>query len=330
MFVRLLIAILLAGYSGITLAGDVEQSRPEVVAAIDRGLGFLVKDALAWKEARKCASCHHAALVVWSMQEARRRGHVVNEPMLADLTKWMAEAGSGKVSLPRPESAPKAFNSKALFFGLALTTDPEPDEVSQNGMKLLLETVKEDQTESGAWSAWPETRPPIFGPSDEIVTTMATLSLLPAAAAGDEAAMAARDKGVAWLTSTKSDDDPQSLAMRLVLWRRLERPAKEWQPLVDRIRERQDDDGGWRQAADMASDAWATGQALYALAHAGLDSRDPAVQRGQDFLVRTQGEDGSWPMTSRPSKPGVAGASNLVPITGAGTAWGVIGLARSR
>jgi squalene-hopene/tetraprenyl-beta-curcumene cyclase len=118
--------------------------------------------------------------------------------------------------------------------------------------------------------------------------------------------------------------------MRLVLWRRLDRPAEELQPLADRIQERQNEDGGWRQAPVMASDAWATGQALYALAHAGLDSANPAIRRGQDFLVRTQQKDGSWSMTSRPSKPGDEGASYLVPITCAGTAWGVIGLAGSR
>ena len=90
------------------------------------------------------------------------------------------------------------------------------------------------------------------------------------------------------------------------------------------------DDGGWSQAKDMASDAWATGQALYALASAGLKADDPAIARGQAFLVKSQREDGSWPMTSRPTKPGGEGAKNLVPIIGAGSAWAVLGLVRSR
>ena len=79
----------------------------------------------------------------------------------------------------------------------------------------------------------------------------------------------------------------------------------------------------------MSSDAWATGQALYALACAGVGPSEPSVIRGQAFLVRTQRTDGSWPMTSRPTKPGGPGSSSLVPITAAGTAWAVIGLARS-
>src|SRR5438094_9032 len=78
---------------------------------------------------------------------------------------------------------------------------------------------------------------------------------------------------------TKTDDDPQSIAMRLVLWQRLGRPAEESRPLVQRIKERQNADGGWSQVKDMASDAWATGQALYALAHAGIKPDEPGIQR---------------------------------------------------
>jgi hypothetical protein len=37
----------------------------------------------------------------------------------------------------------------------------------------------------------------------------------------------------------------------------------------------------------MASDAWATGQALYALAHGGMKSDDAAIRRAQAFLVKT-------------------------------------------
>lgn len=33
------------------------------VAAIDRGLAFLVQDAQKWKSEHQCVSCHHAALV---------------------------------------------------------------------------------------------------------------------------------------------------------------------------------------------------------------------------------------------------------------------------
>jgi Squalene-hopene cyclase N-terminal domain len=328
---RYLVAALIVLFASSAIAADAPTSQPSPIAAsIDRGLAFLAKDAVAWREEHHCVSCHHASLVVWAMREAKQAGRAVDEPLLADLTKWIAESGDGKTGVPRPEGIPQALNEKAVSLALALAADPQPDAVSQAGIKILLQTVKSDQIENGSWASWPDTRHPIFGNSDERTTLSATLALLAAAAGGDEPARAARDRGLAWLDATKTDDDPQSVALRLVLWRRLDRPAELWQPLVERIRARQNADGGWSQASDMPSDAWATGQALYALSHAGLKSGDPAVERGQAFLVATQRDDGSWPMTSRPIKPGDKGATSLIPITGAGSSWAVLGLVRSR
>jgi hypothetical protein len=306
------------------------EGKADVDRTIDKGLAFLARDAVAWRDEHHCASCHHASLVVWSMREAKLRGFAVDEPVFAEMTKWVADSGEGKTGVPRPEGRPKALNPKAVYFALALEADPEPDLAMKEGLKRYWETIKSDQIENGSWVAWPETRPPIFGGSDDSMTALATLALLPAAAAGDASGKAARDKGIEWLAATKTDDDPQSVALRLILWRRLDRPADEWTPLVERIKGRQNDDGGWSQAGDMAGDAWATGQALYALAHANIQSDDPAIARGRAFLARTQRDDGSWPMTSRPTKPGGEGSKSLIPITGAGTAWAVLGLVRTR
>ena len=317
-------------FTGMASAQEPRPKPADVNATIDQGLAFLARGALAWKKEHKCASCHHASLVVWATREAKLRGHAVDEPVLTELTKWVAESGDGKFGLARPASAPKAASPKAVYFALALGVDPKPDEVSQRGLKLLLKTVAAEQTENGSWSTWPETRPPIFGNSDETLTVLATLAVLPAASAGGDSAKAVRDKTVRWLAETKTDDDPQSIALRLVLWNRLGRPAKEAQPLVKRIKERQNADGGWSQTKDMASDGWATGQALYALAHAGVKSDEPALRRAQAFLIKTQRADGSWPMTSRLVKPGGEGSKSLIPITGAGSAWAVLGLVRSR
>ena len=327
---RVIVAIVVAVLSGAALAQDLPEKPCDLGGTIDRGLVFLAKDALAWKNEHNCVSCHHAGLVIWSMREAKQRGHVVDEPVLAELTKWVAESGDGKTGVARPAGIPKALNVKAVLFALALGADSEPDAISQKGMKLLVETVKSDQTENGSWSAWPETRPPIFGNSDESMTALATLAVLTAAATGDDSAKAVRDKGVQWLAETKPDDDPQSIAMRLVLWQRLGRPAAECAQLVQRIKERQNADGGWSQSKDMASDAWATGQALYALAHAGIKADEPVIARAHAFLIKTQRADGSWPMTSRPTKPGGEGSKSPIPITGAGSAWAVLGLVRSR
>ena len=326
---RLVLAISLLIMASDCVAADPPAQR-ELPATIDRGLAFLAKDAVAWKEKHDCASCHHAALTIWALRESKDRGHAVDEGVLTDLTKWVAEAGDGKNSLPRPDSAPRAFHSKALYFALGLASVSQPTEAERQGRQRLLATVLSDQLDDGSWSSWPDTRPPIFGKSDETVTAFAGLALLPEAVAGDAKAIAARDRALKWLAEHETSGDHQALDMRLLLLQKSDRPEAEWQPLVKQLLDRQNADGGWSQTPEMASDAHATGQTLYALAHAGHKSNDAAIQRAQSFLIKTQGETGSWTMTSREIKPGDGGAKNLVPITGAGNAWAMLGLVRSR
>src|SRR5580698_6512957 len=106
------------------LADEPTAPVPTATTAIERGLNFLAKDSLAWKEAHNCASCHHAGMVVWAMREAKLRGYAVDEPVLAEMTQWMANSGDGKISVERPASAPHAISTKALYFALALESDP--------------------------------------------------------------------------------------------------------------------------------------------------------------------------------------------------------------
>jgi hypothetical protein len=59
-------------------------------------------------------------------------------------------------------------------------------------------------------------------------------------------------------------------------------------------------DGGWSQLPAMASDAYATGEAVFALGSAGwMTLSDPVFRKGVDYLLRTQASDGSWRVKSR-------------------------------
>jgi len=58
-------------------------------------------------------------------------------------------------------------------------------------------------------------------------------------------------------------------------------------------------DGGWAQTEYRASDAYATGEALYALRAAGVRTDSRAYRRGVRYLLQTQLDDGSWWVRSR-------------------------------
>ena len=62
----------------------------------------------------------------------------------------------------------------------------------------------------------------------------------------------------------------------------------------------QHEDGGWSQLDSLKTDAYATGQSLYALNQSGqLAVTAPAYQKGIDFLLSTQVADGSWHVKTR-------------------------------
>lgn len=325
---RCLAMVIGAALPLVALAAEPTPPAAELDATIEQGLKFLRDDALAWKQEHNCVSCHHAGLVVWAMREAKLRDYQVDEDVFAELTNWVANSGDGTTGVPRPEGRPRAFNEKAAHFAAALGADPEPDDATKAAVARLLVTVKKDQIDDGSWQSWPKTRAPIFGLSDNRSTALATLALLAPSARDDQSAHEAAERGLAWLAAHASEDDAQSLALRVAVLKRRGRTEGEIAPLAKRIRDAQNGDGGWSQTPEMASDAWATGQALYALAQA--TSGDEAVRRGQSFLMGSQRENGSWPMISRPTEPGGEGSQSLIPITGAGSAWAVIGLCRSR
>jgi N-acyl-D-amino-acid deacylase len=93
-------------------------------------------------------------------------------------------------------------------------------------------------------------------------------------------------------------------------------------------------DGGWGQTAEMESDAYATGTALFVLLDTGLAAGDPKLQLGIDFLLKTQLEDGSWRVVTR-AKPVQVYFDNGDPhgtsqfISTAATCWSVAALAKS-
>ena len=163
-----------------------------------------------------------------------------------------------------------------------------------------------------------------------MLTTLALLALsAPNTPDMGKEGKAARERGLKWLRGARPDDELQSAALRLILWRRLGRPSTEWEPLVKKLRGAQNADGGWGQIKKAKSDAYATGQALYALAEAGVKPGDEAVRRAQSFLAKTQREDGAWTMASRAILRSGKLPTNLEPITHAGSAWAVMGLVRS-
>jgi Squalene-hopene cyclase C-terminal domain len=318
-----------------------EKASPEAAArsqeirkAAERGLGFLEKDAVKWRKEHECATCHHGTMTVLAFTEAKSRGYNVAAESLAETVKWTKERLKD-IDKPRdPRPGWKMVNTPAIYLALIPQAVPKQEAVSAEELRQIAGHLVRHQEEDGSWawsSAPAKNRPPPFFESDEVATLLSYLVLgpqLPADPKVKSEVRDAREKAAAWLAKTKPSDTTQALALRLLVRARAGEPARTVQAEIDQFLSRQNKDGGWGQLKNADSDAYATGQALYVLSLVGVKNDQAEVQRGVAFLVKTQKEDGSWPMTRR-SHPDVTPSNNLVPITYFGSAWATLGLLRS-
>lgn len=250
----------------------------------------------AFVQRAKCTSCHQQDLPAVAFELARARGLRVDDA---------AEGRQHAVLLSRWNAA--AENARQM-------TDPVPDPVVSLGYGLFglraAGYASDDMTEAlvryllrvqqpeGWWASF-DRRPPM---EDGVLvgTAWVTLSLRdypPAALTRDVAAAQAR--AARWLAAQTPASHNETVFQLLGLhWAGAEGSRR--RASVERLVGLQRADGGWSQLPTLASDAWATGTALYALHEAGgMRATDAVYQRGVAFLLRTQFEDGSWWVKSR-------------------------------
>lgn len=299
----------------------------DVRKVIDAGLKSLADDAVAWKSDRKCSSCHHVPMTIWTLNEAKQRGYSIDDKALAELTAWVvAKDDPGKVNPKQAEWKQIQVNQTPLMLALGFEAGDLKDPATRDRLKAMLALVIADQDNDGAWRLAYTWEP--HGSTPDNMTALALLALINASEL-DVAGKTALAKGLKWLADQKLADTSQSDSLRLVLSKRLRRPSTESDALAASLLSRQNADGGWGQFAKAKSDAFATGQALYALAEAGRKPDESAIAKAQAFLIKSQLPDGSWEMASRPGGPGGKSAKNTEPISHVGSAWAVLGLMRS-
>ena len=91
--------------------------------AVQRGIGFLEKEGLAWMRKQQCASCHHIPLMVWALNEARGRGFQVDEKALGEVTSWALAEGNQEG--PGPAGAIVARGPRAARAAGRRPAEPE-------------------------------------------------------------------------------------------------------------------------------------------------------------------------------------------------------------
>jgi hypothetical protein len=261
--------------------------------AVTRAMpGLQRSDVTFWKKTG-CVSCHNNTLTAETIAAARPRRVAVDETIARAqrqtiaryLEVWRERALQG-IGIPGD-----ADTVSYILLGLAAEAHP-PDRATDAMAQYLIDR----QWPDGRWAIFSH-RPPIE--SSTIEVTAASLRALRVYGAGRRPrASQAIARAAAWLgkATPQSNEDRAFHVMGLV-WSGASRQAVEAasRGLVATQRA----DGGWAQIATLDSDAYATGQALVALAAAGVRRTDPGWRRGVEYLMNTQLADGSWFVRTR-------------------------------
>lgn len=312
----------------------------EVQQAVERAIEYLQDESADWLSTRKCAACHHVPMPIWALGEAERQGYAIDKEFLANTTESLLGSKDKLLAskiFPNPADPPdprpqgRGLNMGLPFLAVAARSLPALKEGQKQSLKLITEEIIKKQQPDGSWEFFATLRRP---PINESQSTDAAWIIM--ALEGEtepdspEPQRTALSRAIAWLNAAKSSDIHQDKVMKVLMGARSAKPRETMQPTIDELLALQRADGGWSQTVpELKSDAFATGQTLYALSLVGYTAERPEIKRGIDFLVATQTPDGSWPMISRSTPDGSPGSSKLLtPITCAASSWATLGLAR--
>ncbi|HLK61433.1 MAG TPA: ankyrin repeat domain-containing protein [Chthonomonadaceae bacterium] len=280
-----------------------EQTGP----AVERSLTAVQTAMKTFASRVQCISCHHQGLGMMALGTAQQHGYTVDRALVGSYLQHMGEDAqkSGPFvhmalhdanvakTIPAVDMGDFPIGGGYIVNGLIAQGVP-----TNPGLQEMAQFLCMQQAPDGHWGYGMERGPM---QSSYLTTTALVLRILraygPAEGEAQSADCYARAKKWLLTTPTPNMEDKSSRLFGLKLaGANTEERAKPLQELLAAQRP----DGGWAQVASSGSDAYATGMALYAL-HVGgeLSTNDPAYQRGVQYLLRTQDEDGSWYVKKR-------------------------------
>jgi ankyrin repeat protein len=272
-------------------------SEAEARAASAKAIERIQHSQVAWYKRQVCTSCHHQLLPEITLKLARERGVPVNERVAPEMTKAAFDL------LNDLDTIVQGHNYIDVFFDSWVLTS-----ASRVGVKPNLSTAAYAQfiaSRQKADGSWPtiDQRPP-QAHSLFATTAVGAEALRQYLPAQFNAELETRlQKARAWLLKSQPrTTEDRAYQLLGLLWTGAD--AKARQKAAEQLLNEQRADGGWAQLPTLASDSYATGEALFALHEAaGLKTSDPAYQRGLRFLLNSQQPDGSWRVTSRLHPP---------------------------
>jgi ankyrin repeat protein len=270
----------------------------DVRTSVQRSVTLLEKTSISSAAGGGCASCHSHNVTDIVTSLARPKGLAVDEKAAADRVQLTKVPFFAPLQLLERMDGPGSPAVPLYALG-ALASAGYPADRTTDAM---LANVMAQQSRDGAWHfPGPVSRAPLGdGPFAQTVLGVGAMETYGPPARADIAERTARAR--AWLEQAKAVTT-EDRAMQLIGLECVGADKSLLQRLTKEILAAQRPDGGWAQRTELKSDAYATGETLYALATTGqIETRSAAYQKGVKFLLSTQHGDGSWYVRSRSPK----------------------------
>jgi hypothetical protein len=322
-------ALLVAGGSHVAPLRAQSSAAP-ADSAETRAVAYLASEVPRWRREHPCYSCHNNGDAARALMAATARGYAVG-PAIGDTLAWLAQPerwdanelrGSEDLPLARVQFA-------AALSATAAIRPPTAAALDAAAVKLLAH-----QHRDGSWRL---SETAILGGPTFYSTALATALARASIAKADASRMREPlSRADAWLRAAPVAVVLDASAVLLGLGDARDSGAETQRArALDVLRRGQAPDGGWGPYVTSPSEPFDTALALLALAPLRTKSLalslpfakpdlEAAVDRGREYLLRMQGEDGSWPETTRP--PGGESYAQRISTS----AWALLALFATR
>jgi N-acyl-D-amino-acid deacylase len=314
--------------TGFTVVIHDKNDPEKIKRAINKGLPLLQSSSHTFLvNAGGCHSCHGQGLGAVAFSLAQEKGFVIQDTILKEALDSIQNDWTQRRYYLSQNQDPVAIVMAGGYDLWAMSASHQPSDKTK---ELLAKNILQRQRKNGSWAS-PNERPPLeyYSFSATALSIQGITTYLPAVFKIEVDERLARARK--WLMITPAIANEEKVFQLLGLtWANADK--KFIQQQAKKLLAAQHADGGWSQLDALPTDAYATGQSLYALYRCGqLATGAPAYQKGIAYLLQNQQPDGSWKIVTR-SYPSVPYVNSGFPhdtnqfISAAGSNWAVMAL----
>jgi ankyrin repeat protein len=274
---------------------QAQQLQPAAIRdAAAKSIALLQQTGSSWFEKQTCTSCHQQDLPMMTVRMARERGVTVNEDLFL---KTVTKAYGFMSSLDRAVQNLYLIDAP-MDYGSHLLGAHDAGVPSSLSTTAYARFIANRQQADGSWVSIDERPPQSHSVFTATATAMRAMQVyMPARLQAETRERVGRARR--WLESREATNTEDRVSqLRGLAWAGAD--ASMLTKLAAALIAQQRSDGGWSQLPRLESDAYATGEVLYALHDAAsIPTSNSSWQKGARYLLNSQMPDGSWLVKSR-------------------------------